>query len=214
MRLMIVCAVVLALIPAAAWADCMRDAIKARQMILASGPFHYESKRWSGDTEVKIYGLIEPFWARHIFITRNTSKGQVTQERISVSGQNWLKGDSGWFQPVGIHTVTGWELIPFQMNNYEGWGVHSAKCFGQVEVEGKSLVGYELVKTGISEKLFVDPSSGLTVRQEEALTPPPILQPVSFNTISTFRYDPSIKIEPPQVDANAPWPPAELWWPR
>jgi hypothetical protein len=123
----------LALIPAAARAGCETEAVKARQMIMASGPFQYsgkyvrenglsEQKRgWysdvrgeyidqgNGQSEQKLEGLIEPGQAHHILNRLQTSSKPFVLEEIAIGEQTWLKGDTGWFQPFTNHVL---EIVP------------------------------------------------------------------------------------------------------
>ena len=74
--------------------------------------------------------------------------------------------------------------------------------------EGKNLIGYEFPNVSWRPshvKLFVEPSTGLTVRYERIV--PGALDLDLSNVISTHRYDASIKIEPPKVDVNDYPPP-------
>jgi hypothetical protein len=119
-------------------------------------------------------------------------------EEIAIGEQTWLKGDVGWFQPMTLPRPLP---VRFLFRDLSGYIV-SAKCLGPVDIEGKNLIGYELQYATMPEygilrdQVFVEPGTGLTVRLEQ-------IYPAEHGVI-TFRYDATIKIEPPKVEANAP----------
>jgi hypothetical protein len=221
-------ALTLALIPASGRAECETEAIKARQMIMASGPFEYSGKfisqnrlseqqgEWArgygdeyidqgnGQTEKKLSGLIEPLRAHNI-LNKQKAYGLFVHEEIAVGEQMWLRSDTGWFQPI---TLLQPQQAHISWHELSGYYIVSAKCLGPVEVEGKSLIGYELqygtrhayqgaiaLRT-LREQVFAEHTTGMTVRLEQ-------IYPDEHGVV-TFRYDAAIKIEPPKVEANAP----------
>jgi hypothetical protein len=221
-------ALTLALIPASGHAECETEAIKARQMIMASGPFEYSGKlirqsgpseqqrgfAWgyvgeyidqgNGQPEQQLSGLIEPLRAHHILNKHRAFyvTGLSVREEIAIGEQIWLRSDTGWFQPITLHQPQQ-ALISWQ--ELSRYYIVSAKCLGPIEVEGKSLIGYELqygtirsfmANRTLREQVFAEPGTGLTVRLEQ-------IYPDEHGVL-TFHYDAAIKIEPPKVEANAP----------
>jgi hypothetical protein len=199
------CAAAFALIPAAAHADCMADAIKARAAILASGPFHLDARRSWGGNDWRHYarGEVEPDRAIHLTQGPTMYISEPDEfEHISTGDKTWEKGTTGWYQPENYRYFPLWFAPPAGDK-----GVLAAKCLGQVEIDGKNLIGYELEFADAPEKVFVDPGSGLTVRYERQYSHNERLEGV----ISTFSYDPSIKIEPPEVAPDAPKAPPPIF---
>lgn len=197
---------VLTLIPAAAHAACEAEALKAREKILISGPLQYSARIWGDFYDLKKVGLIEPYTAEHMQeeTGRNGPFRNNNRESITIGTQRWEKGDAGWFLPVPGSSTGAYDSVP----PHEP--ILTAKCLGRVEIEGKSLTGYEY-KTSSElyiERLFVDPSTDLTVRYERHADHFIFDFPL-FYVISTYRYDASIKIEPPKVDVNNFPPPLE-----
>lgn len=200
--------IALAFIPALAQADCEAEAIRAREKIFTSGPFQYSTRIWDYFSiyDWKKVGLIDPNKAEHVQETvgnNDNSRKYKYREMIIVGKQRWEKGDVGWFLPT---------LMPSEALDHDSVvpdpneQILSAKCLGQVQIDGKSLTAYELKTNAVLSfaytlKLFVEPSTGLTVRYERT-APGPIFDLYLFNVISTYRYDTSIKIKPPKVDVN------------
>jgi hypothetical protein len=87
----------LALIPSAAYADCESEAAKARQNIVASGPFHYRSRQWNKNFDQVQVGMIEPNKAEHII--ELVQNGQRDHERIYIDKQSWDNDGFGWLGP-------------------------------------------------------------------------------------------------------------------
>jgi len=184
----------LALLPCAAYADCESEAGKARENILASGPFHYKSRQWNENFDRLQVGMIEPNKAEHII--ESTQSDQRDSERIYIDNQSWENDGFGWLPPLGS---TWSHQLTVPETPYPPYQALKTKCLGDVKVEAKSLTGYE-VEAKITphkflEKIFVDPNTGLTVRYERTGD-----DPEAINVVSTYRYDSSIKIEPPQID--------------
>lgn len=230
-------ALALVLIPATARAECTTEAVKARDMIMASGPFQYSGKyikynclslqqlnsfdrchyfgQLDKPSEHQLSGLIDPFKAHHIFDAHSTTLwGHVlvvfpVVEEIAIGNLAWLRGEAGWFQPtravgqpdiiVALTERFSGELPIGRFSGASAFSKHvvSAKCFGSTEVDGKKLNGYELqYEKTYREQVFVEPETGLTVRLEQ-------IHPNDYISIN-FRYDASIKIEPPKIGADAP----------
>jgi hypothetical protein len=187
----VVIVLALALIPSAAYADCQSEAGKARENILASGPFHYRSRQWNKNFDRLQVGMIEPNKAEHI--VESTQDGERGPEEIYIDTQSWKNDGFGWLPPLGSRWSHQFR-VPESPDQ-----VVKAKCLGEVEVEAKTLIGYE-VEANITphkflEKIFVDPNTRLTVRYERTGD-----GPEAINVVNTYRYDDSIKIEPPQID--------------
>lgn len=194
----IIIVLALAMNHSAAQADCESAADKARENILTSGPFHYTSHQWNKNFDRHRTGTIEPNKAEHIAVEWSQD-GQRISEQIYIGTQSWKNDGFGWLPPLGSswsHQFT----VPDA--SYQAL---KTKCLGQVVIEAKALIGYELETRFILytpppaevflEKIFVDPDTGLTVRYERSGG-----TPEAINVVSTYRYDPSIRIEPPQVD--------------
>jgi hypothetical protein len=187
----------LALIPSAAFADCGSEADKARENILASGPFHYRSRQWNRNFEQLNVGMIEPNKAEHV--VESTHNGQRGSETIYIDEQSWNNDGFGWLPPA----LAMWSHQPTVPDS--PYLALKTTCLGEVEVEAKTLIGYEveaeinpykIAKPDVfHEKIFVDPNTRLTVRYERTGDRPDVI-----NVVSTYRYDASIKIEPPQID--------------
>jgi hypothetical protein len=221
--------IVLAWIPAIAHADCASEAIEARNKILTSGAFHYSTRIWDASFssyDWKKAGLIEPNKAEHVQETignNERSRQYKYREMITIDKQRWEKGDAGWFLPKAtLADVVDYDSVVPDLHEE----ILTPRCLGQVEIEGKSFTGYEFqtkIAWGLqyTVRLFADPGSGLTVRYERH-APGPIFDVTLFDVISTYRYDASIKIEPPKVDVNDFPPPireqdevtgrSRSWW--
>jgi hypothetical protein len=181
----------LALIPTAAYADCESEAGKARESILASGPFHYRTRQWNKNFDRLLVGSIEPNKAEHI--VESSQDGQRGHETIYIDKQSWENDGFGWLPPRGTmwtHQLT----VPDKP--YEPL---RTKCLGAVIVEAQTLIGYEvqakIATETFVERLFINPNTGMTVQYERTGN-----SPEAINVINNYRYDPSIKIEPPQID--------------
>ena len=172
--------VALALHPAAVRADCEAEAIKAREKILTSGPFHYSTRIWDASFSAydwKKAGLIEPNKAEHAqeISSKNAQYHKYKyQETITIGKQRWKKGDEGWFLPISIPSFPAdYDSVVPDINE----APLATKCLRQVNIDGKDLTGYEF-QTKITrdlrytEKLFVEPGTGLTVRYERIATSP------------------------------------------
>ena len=186
---------VIVLLPSAARPDCASEARKARETILTSGPFQYTSKQWNRNFDRLQTGLIEPNKAEHILEKTGEVRGRhwAGGETILLGKQSWAKDSFGWLPPLG----TVWS---HQLTVPDGsYDASNTKCLGTVAVEGRDLTGYEqnarMENWNFIEKIFVESGSGLTVRYERTAAPGD-----AINVISTYRYDASIKIEPPKVD--------------
>ncbi|MGO9483753.1 MAG: hypothetical protein ACLPX9_04080 [Rhodomicrobium sp.] len=192
----------LVLLPSAAYADCASEARAAREAILKSGPFQYKSRQWNKYSDWLKIGVIEPNKAERILEWTMDSHVQhwALEEQITIGQQGWTKDSFGW--------RSSWpKFLPYELaipqSPYEA---SNTQCLGRVEVEGKSLIGYEqnakILDWNFVEKIFVDPDSRLTVRYERIY----VLGTNSSgngswdNVTSTYSYDASIKIEPPKVD--------------
>ena len=196
----------LVVIPVTSYAECETEAVNAYRAIMASGPFRY-SGAYSDKSrpEQQLAGEVEPFHAHH------ASKGHfyvAALEEISIGKQTWLKGNTGWFQPVdfqslviphsSVDTVLDWRVPPGDLFASLVW----AKCLGPVEMEGKSLVGYQLQLDASIKRVFVEAATGLTVRIEYP----------AYDTSLNIHYDATINIRPPKVEQNAPKPPVPHGW--
>ena len=95
--------VMLALAPAAARADCETDAVRARSMIMASGPFHFDSQYGEGKAGRHLTGEVEPYEASHLVleVAVGAEASNDWLELTSVGGRTWKKGAGGWSQPEG-----------------------------------------------------------------------------------------------------------------
>jgi hypothetical protein len=194
--------VALALFPSSAWADCESDAGKAREDVLASGPFHYTSRQWNVHFDRLEIGMIDPNRAE--YIVEKTQKGQRDHERIYIDKQAWENDGFGWLPPLGAMWSHGL-AVPDNPPPYGFYQAVKAACLGKVEIEGKSLTGYEveaqiaqhrsLAPRTFIEKIYVDPDTGRTVRYERMGDIPD-----AINVVSTYRYDAAIKIVPPPID--------------
>jgi hypothetical protein len=184
----------LVLLPSAGRADCEGDARSAREMILASGPFEYRSRQWNEKFDRLEIGLMEANKAYHMVEMAQNNRPE--NEIILIGDQSWENDGFGWLGPHRRTAVWFNSSSTVPLVSYEA---SSAKCLGTVVVEERSLIGYEqnakIHTNNYIEKFFVEPSSGLTVRYERVLS-----SGVGFNVVSTYRYDASIKIEPPKVD--------------
>jgi hypothetical protein len=192
----------LALLSSAAYGDCASDARRAREAVLTSGPFQYRSRVWNKYSDWLKIGFIEPNKAEHILEWTMDTPGRhrTREEQITIGQQGWAKDSFGWrsSSPEFLPHELAIPQSPYEASN--------TKCLGRVEVDGKSLIGYEqnakILDWNFVEKIFADPDSRLTVRYERIYVPGTASS--GYGTLdsvtSTYRYDASIKIEPPKVD--------------
>ena len=204
MALKYVFVLALIVVPALALADCKTEATKARDAIVTSGPFFYTSRHWgrspgSAPFDRSERGVIDPDKAQHI---EHIQAMGPKRETIWIGKQRWGTDSFGWLPPE--ETASGHMLtIPFA-----SYTSPTAKCLGTVDIDGHRVIGYELEtefgEQTLIEKLFVDPTTQLTIRFEWVVAPHADKRRyVEANLVSTFRYDPSIRIEPPKVDLAA-----------
>jgi hypothetical protein len=181
---------VICLLPQFAFADCDDEARAARLRIVGSGPLHFEMERWSTHFRGSLCGMIDPGRAQ------KTRSCTGDAQRIHIDNQVWDNDGLGWQGPYLSH----WNYQGAVPEMLSAFRFVSARCLGQEVIAGRAVTKYEFVtKTNVAidvETLFTDAASGVPVRYE---TRPDGRD--GLNTSTTYRYDSTIKIEPPIVDS-------------
>ncbi len=175
------------------YSACHDDVQDALDNFWKSGPFHYVSQEWNINFLRQTAGKVVSGNAEHR--TLDVVDGIDRGELIFIGDKSWSNDGLGWTGPV-IASWTNNFGIPkhFQF-------IKNAQCFGDVDQFGKKLKKFTYSSlsspTEKEEKhtIYVDANSGRIIRHE--------LQGIGesfIKTISTFRFDDSIWIEPPRVD--------------
>lgn len=166
-------------------ADCRDDAWAARSRIEASGPYRYERHVWNQNFRRQECGVIDPGRAEHEYPCSDRAYGQY--EVIVIDSKVWENDGLGWFP-------SGERLNSFSLPELFARFKEEASCLGVVTEDGRTFEKYLFAskegKASIA-RLFVDPSSGLPVRME---------WDGSVNSVTTYTYDPALRIEIPAVD--------------
>lgn len=166
-----------------AFADCRTDAFSARDRLQTSGPYGYEREMWIGKSRWRECGAVEPGRAEHQYPCEAGPHYQAA-EKIIIDNVIWENDGLGWFH-AGERSSPRSFKIPASEDTH---------CLGLVTEGGHTLEHYLFVtrdKPSSTESLFVDPTNGLPVR---------VVSKDSINSVTAYTYDPSIRIETPDVD--------------
>jgi hypothetical protein len=180
------------LLPAAA--DCEDEAYAARTSIFRSGPFYFETTRFSGaNYRVRECGELDPFKAEH---ARSCGPNEDRREYISLENGAWENDGFGWYS---VSSSGSWRQRTKLPSLSLGRPFSHVTCHGRVRIDGRDLNKYEFaIQTGdrvsFAETVFVDAGSGRPVRLETS--GPRIPE----GSVTIYRHDPLIRIEPPPVD--------------
>ncbi|NIX75601.1 hypothetical protein [Microvirga terricola] len=164
-----------------AFAECRNDALAARGRIEMSGPYRYEREVWNENFRRRECGAVDPGRAEHEYPCASETGRQA--ERIVIGRDVWKNDRLGW--------LLSRTILPSVSNTSSDEDI---SCLGTVTEGERTLERYRFTTEGTrrsTETLFVDSSSGLPVRRERG---------GSINSISTYTYDLSIRIEAPVVD--------------
>lgn len=165
-----------------ALADCRTDALSALDRLQASGPYRYEREMWTGKSRWRECGAVEPGRAEHQYPCQAGPHYRAA-EKIIIDNVIWENDGLGWFH-AGTRVSSP----------SKGSTSRDPLCPGSVTEKGQVLERYLFETKGrypSTETVFVDTTNGLPVRVESR---------DSINSVTTYTYDPSIRIEAPDVD--------------
>jgi hypothetical protein len=183
-------------VPAAC--KCEDEANAVRTRAWNAGPFHFETTRWSKDLRTTACGEVVPDVAQH---ERSCDAAAgVEHETVWVGDRRWEKDDAGWRGPYPA-LWTHQDRMPVPEAPFLA---KQAICSGRVVIDGRATNKYEFVKEIGDrvwvETIFADAESGIPVRFETRGR-----SDANSGTITIYRHDPSIRIDPPSVDLEKRW---------
>ncbi len=183
-------------VPAAS--RCEDEADAARSRAWNSGPFHFETTRWSKDFRTRICGEIIPGIAQR---ERSCDAAAGTErETVWIGDRKWEKDRAGWRGPYSA-IWTHQDRVPAPEVLFSAGQV---TCSGRVVIDGRALNKYEFAKQIADrvwvETIFTDEHSGVPVRFETRGR-----SDASSGSIAIYRHDPSIRIDPPAVELEKRW---------
>jgi hypothetical protein len=186
------------LLPAAA--DCEDEAYAARTSIFRSGPFYFHSMRFSANYRIAECGEVDPFKAEH---TRSCDPTDGRREYMRVRNRSWTNDGFGW---LGSSSSVLWSHGPKLPSLSLSRPFSRVICHGRVKIDDRELNKYEFVvqtqagdRVSYTETVFFDLDAGRAIRFE---TTGPL---ASNGSVTHYRYDPLIQIEPPNVDLEKRW---------
>jgi hypothetical protein len=179
--------------PYSASAECADEFRSAIQKFYEAGPFHYVSVDSGANYSKKRSGVIDlQNKTEHRIEVFNGSSGRET---IAIDHQWWTKDELGWGQPAYTFEISRPEF-PVKL-----FAVSAQTC-SLTSSEAPSIKRYDFKPMSksdtISNNISVDQSTGMIVGYEIHDS-----SPTGGNVISTYRHDPSIKIEAPTVDMTS-----------
>ena len=175
---------------AVASADCASDVRDALKKLRTSGPFHFVSQQWNKNFLRQTAGRIDPGRAQHETIS--VHNGWQGNEVILIGSQSWRNDGLGWQGPWSTSWTHGL-VIP-----NEALKVADQKCTITETTEGTEIKRYNfgsLATPDLSHTLLINADNGIIIRYEKVDN-----SRNGVNVISTYRHDPTIRIEPPIVD--------------
>jgi hypothetical protein len=175
---------------AVASADCVSDIRDALKKLRTSGQFHFVSQQWNKNFLRQTAGRIDPGRAQHDTI--NVEDGWRGDEVIFIGSQSWRNDGLGWQGPWSTLWTHGL-VIPD-----EALKVADQKCTITETTEGPQIKRYDfgsLATPDLSHTLLINADNGTIIRYEKVDN-----SKNGVNLISTYRHDPTIRIEPPIVD--------------
>lgn len=177
-------------VPAAC--HCIDEANAVRALAWNSGPFHFETTRWSKDIRTRACGEIVPDVAQR---ERSCDAAASEQETVWIGERRWEKDSAGWRGPYST-IWTHQDRMPVPGAQFSA---NQSICSGHVVIGGRATNKYEFVKQIGEwvwiETIFADEQSGLPVRFETRGR-----SDAYAGAVTIYRYDSSIRIDPPIVD--------------
>jgi hypothetical protein len=183
-------------VPAAAY--CEDEAGAARARAWNSGPFHFETTRWSKDFRTRACGEILPDVAES---QRSCDAGAgIEHETVWIGDRRWEKDSAGWRGPYStIRTHQDRMPVP-----EAPFSANQAICSGRVVIDGRAANKYEFIKQIGDrvwvETIFTDEQSGIPIRFETRGR-----SDADVGAVTVYRHDASIRIDPPTVDLEKRW---------
>jgi hypothetical protein len=203
------CFVGICLPTASVLAGCTEDVVASWKRLHTS-PFSFEMKISDAASAWRISGAVA--WPTALHYQLDHPRGNF--ELLSIGGRQWRFSDGEWRDDTeGRNTFDGRITHVVMMYVYlfgldpDGLAdqIRDAKCLGRVMKNGRELVGYEYSVTKVlidlvvdRERLFIDPSTGLPVRQELEVCPDRACARMGWLGETEIRVDASLKIEPPR----------------
>ena len=178
-----------------ALADCGEDARAAREKIVTSGSFHFDSWTWGKSFKRHQCGEIEPGRAQHeYYCDRPISERNV--ESLLIGKQVWTNDGLGWTPPGTALWSHGAKTPEAVVPPAE---IETTICLGDAELDARSVRKYQILikeRAGrmTRETIWIDSNGGLPVRfdLDEG--------DIGVHAATSYRYDGSLKFEPPVVD--------------
>ena len=183
-------------VPAASY--CEDEVHAARARAWNSGPFHFETTRWSKDLRARTCGEIVPNVAQR---ERSCDVGAgIEPETVWIGDRRWEKDSGGWRGPYST-IWTHQDRMPVPEASFSA---NQAICLGRVMIDGRATKKYEFAKQigdwVWAETIFADEQSGIPVRFETRGG-----RDANAGSITIYRHDASIHIDPPTVDLEKRW---------
>jgi hypothetical protein len=178
-------------------ADCVEEAHAARARVSTSGPFHFDSTLWNKSLRIRTCGAIDPDRAQH---DRSCDPAAgARREKIWIDDRRWENDGAGWLGPYPS-LWTHQEKVPATV----AFSAAQVSCFERVRFGDRALNKY-MFATWVAgrvslEAVFTDADTGVPVRFETRSD-----ADGTSGSITTYRYDPAIRIEPPVVDTEKRW---------
>jgi len=175
---------------AVASADCVSDVRDSLKKLRTSGPLHFVSQQWNKNFLRQTAGRLDPGRAQDETI--NVQNGSRGDDVTLIGSQSWRNDGLGWQGPW----LTLWShglVIPD-----EALQVTDEKCTITDATEGTRIKRYDFGSPStpdVSHALLTNTVTGTIVRYEKVDN-----SKYGINVISTYRHDPTIRIEPPIVD--------------
>ena len=182
--------------PAASY--CEDEVHAARARAWNSGPFHFETTRWSKDLRTRACGEIIPDVAQR---ERSCDVGAgIEHETVWIGDRRWEKDSAGWRGPYST-IWTHQDRMPVPEAPFSA---NQAICLGRVIIDGHATNKYEFAKQIGDwvwvETIFTDEQSGIPVRFETRGR-----SDANAGSITIYRHDTSIRIDPPTIDLEKRW---------
>jgi hypothetical protein len=187
-----------------ALADCKDEIKDIMDRSVLAGPFRTEATMKSDKRNGTMVSDVVPPNA----IRTKTDLGGKTRELVKIGGQVWANEGEGWKElppALAARIAQASDSARTLAPNLIG----DAQCGGTQTVEGKSYTVYTYKmdapggKMSSSNTLFVDPASRLPARVVAETR----VGTTKASTEIRYVYDPSIKLEPPELAAPPAAPP-------
>jgi hypothetical protein len=200
------CLLCIVLSASKAVASCAEEVIAAWRQLHAAGPYTFTITS-SGNT---LSGVVDrPRALRHW-----RDDGKRRYEWVRIGSRQWTFQDGRWYDAGEIlpplsppieQDILGFErLFNFEAEQLAKQ-IQGVACLGRVIKDGREYTGYDYrVRRGdgalfIREKLYIDTTTGLPAQQEHEQRQNGPQGPFgpTVRRKAEFRFDASIKIEPP-----------------